>query len=397
MNQRERFLSFCIGGIVLLFVVRYFWNSSQEALDSKTSEVARLRAKVEDQDLALFAGQKAVQRITKVTPLAAPTDHERAIADYGKWMIQLANEVKLANPNFNPPLKPKVEKDKFSTFSYELKGQGNLETLTHLLHKIYSKPLLQRVRSLAVTPVSTRPEDTGKFNISLNLEYLGIPTSKKETELLPYEPERLSATLAEYNQKILNRNIFSLPNNPPDLPATNTVVAHRGQPLDYTIGAKDPDPNQSVSYSLDGEAPKGLTIDPQSGKVSWVSNELGEFEFKVIAKDNGLPAKTAHQVVKVSVVPPPPPAPEDEKFNVASQSKLTGLVSGRQGAEAWIHSLTEGKTHMLRQGDELVLGELKGKVVGVGVNYVELETDGRKWTLGIDEAVIDAYRRGMVD
>jgi hypothetical protein len=38
-----------------------------------------------------------------------------------------------------------------------------------------------------------------------------------------------------------------------------------------------------------------------------------------------------------------------------------------------------------------------GKVVAVGANYAEFESDGRRWTVGLDESLADAYRRSQID
>ncbi len=72
-------------------------------------------------------------------------------------------------------------------------------------------------------------------------------------------------------------------------------------------------------------------------------------------------------------------------MDVASQAQLSGLVTGRDGPEAWVQSKLEGKTINLKVGDKLSLGSVGGTVVAIGANYLELETDGKKWTVGLDE------------
>jgi hypothetical protein len=41
------------------------------------------------------------------------------------------------------------------------------------------------------------------------------------------------------------------------------------------------------------------------------------------------------------------------------------------------------------------VGEEAGRAVGA--NYMELETEGKRWTVGLDENLADAYRRMNVD
>ena len=70
---------------------------------------------------------------------------------------------------------------------------------------------------------------------------------------------------------------------------------------------------------------------------------------------------------------------------------------GREGPEGMVVSRTEGKTLRLREGDELKLGDIVGKIVKIGATYMEVETDGKRWTIGTEESVADAFKRGQVD
>ena len=60
-------------------------------------------------------------------------------------------------------------------------------------------------------------------------------------------------------------------------------------------------------------------------------------------------------------------------------------------------SKTEGKTLRLREGDELKLGDVVGKIVKIGATYMEVETDGKRWTIGTEESIADAFKRGQID
>ena len=84
-------------------------------------------------------------------------------------------------------------------------------------------------------------------------------------------------------------------------------------------------------------------------------------------------------------------------MDVASQAEVSALVAGRDGPEAWVRSKLEGKTIYLKKGDKLTLGSVVGTVIAVGANYMELETDGQKWTVGLDESLADAFRRLKAD
>jgi hypothetical protein len=148
---------------------------------------------------------------------------------------------------------------------------------------------------------------------------------------------------------------------------------------------------------LVGEAPKGLTVDPDTGKLNWSSNELGEFKVNLKATDSGLPPKSSTQLLTINVKELPPPAKEPVMFDVASQSVVTALLVGKNGPEAWVHSKTDDKKFYLHKGDQLKLGGIEGKVVDIGLNYVEFETESRRWVVGQDESIADAFNRGQID
>ena len=92
-------------------------------------------------------------------------------------------------------------------------------------------------------------------------------------------------------------------NRPPSLDPIpdKTVVA--GQTLTFTATASDPDPGQSLTFSLVG-APTGATIHPATGAFSWVASGSGPLEFTVRVTDNGTPQLSAQRVVRVSVTQP---------------------------------------------------------------------------------------------
>lgn len=399
MNQREKLLAAGIGVIGVLFAGQMVWSSIQSGFDIKKSQIDTLTKKKEAQDLDIQRGLVATQRINKVTPRSAAKSRELARAEYDRWLIELATKVKLVDPTHTATSSAEArDKDGFQSHKFQLRGNGTLSHVTHLLHEFYSKPFLHRINRLDLRPLGTqRDKNPDMLAIVMDCEVLSIPTAKENQSPLQSDPSLVAKSLEEFNKTILYRNIFSPPNQPPALAATRSVEAFQGLRVDHTVDAKDPDPNQSVSYAIEGDAPEGFAIDPSSGRINWTGRELGEYKVKVVATDSGLPAKSAAQLLTIRVAPPPPPRIEPAKFDIASQAKLTGLVSGRQGAEAWVHSLIEGKTHKLRIGDELKLGEIRGKVLDVGANFIELETDGRKWTIGIEESIADAFKRGLID
>lgn len=101
------------------------------------------------------------------------------------------------------------------------------------------------------------------------------------------------------------------------------------------------------------------------------------------------------------VDPPKPvePAPPPPKFDVATQAFVSSVTSGRTGTAASIRSRIEGKTIDLSAGTEFEIGSVKAKVVDINVSeqFVELESDGVRWTIDMDTSLADAFAKSKID
>src|SRR5690606_27571564 len=96
-------------------------------------------------------------------------------------------------------------------------------------------------------------------------------------------------------------------NRPPTLAAIPDKTVVSGQTLSFTAVASDPDPGQSLTFSVVG-ARAGAAIGPTSGVFSWVaSGSPRELEFKVRVTDSGSPQLSAERTVRVTVVAPNQP------------------------------------------------------------------------------------------
>lgn len=99
-------------------------------------------------------------------------------------------------------------------------------------------------------------------------------------------------------------NVMAGANLPPVVDSIPDASVLEGSPLRLTVVAQDPDPGQSVSYSLGADAPPGATLDRTSGAFAWTPGEAfgpGTYVFTVRATDNGSPARTGSRKVRVTV------------------------------------------------------------------------------------------------
>jgi len=396
MNSREKMLAGGIGVLAALFAGNTVVSSIQSGFEAKKQLVESLTKKKQDQALQLTGTKVASLKLNKLIPKSLPKSEEIAIGDYQKWLGSLGEEAQLLAPGLQNTGESKEKDGSYVMYKFKLAGTGTIENATQLLYGFYSKDYLHRITQFQMRPIQNSSEPD-QMNISLDCEVLALGVAKDKQEPPKNDPNRLAKSLDEYKQTILGRNIFGPTNNPPALEPKKSVEAKIGLRLEHTVEAKEVDPNQRVSYELLGEVPKGLLINKDSGKLTFSSNDEGEYKVDVQATDNGIPRKSSTQSLTINVKPLPPTPPAPIQFDVASQAMVTALIVGRSGPEAWIYSKTESKTYKLAKGDQLKLGGVTGLVKDVGANYVELETEGRVWLIGLDETLADAYSRSTTD
>jgi hypothetical protein len=134
----------------------------------------------------------------------------------------------------------------------------------------------------------------------------------------------------------------------------------------------------------------------ENGEVAWTPEELGTFEFSYRVEDGGLPSKSARGVVKLAVVDPPipPPAtPTKAGFDPATQATVSGITESDGQPAIWINVRTEGKVLKLREGDELSIGTIQGKVAKIRVREKDAEiatTDGGTVVVALGKSLVEA-------
>jgi hypothetical protein len=394
LNQREKYLAGGVGALVVLFIGQSIVKSVQSSLNDKRTTITRLKSKIDEDELKVLAGAVASDKLFSLKTKSLSRNEEAARADYTKWLISLADQNKLEEPTPRF-LGESPDKDPFHLYRFQLTGIGNIEQATQLLHAFYKSNFLHRITRFDLKPISNGKEPD-KINISLDCEVLALSIARDKQPLPKEDTSRLAKSLDEYKFSIMERNLFSPANNPPALEPNKVVEATAGLRFEHSIDAKDLDTLQKMTYEIVGEAPKGLTVDKSTGKLAFTSKDVGTYKVDVKATDSGIPSRSAFQSLMINVKEPKAPK-EEIKFDVASQSFVTALLSGRDGPEAWVESKTETKTYHLRKGDTLKLGGVEGKVTEIGQNYMELETSGRKWTVALDETLADAYTRSQTD
>ncbi len=396
MTSREKILAAGVGVVASLFAGRSIVATIQSGFEKKTQLIESLEKKKSDQELQVTSGTVANKKLNSLVSKSLPGIEETARADYQKWLITLGEESQLRSPLPQFLAESRELDSPYQLFKFSLKGTGTIETATQLLYGFYAKDYLHRISMFDMYPLPNAAEPD-LLNISLNCEVLALKIAKDKQDPPKGISNRIAKSLEEYKKPILERNLFAPTNQPPQLESKKSLEAKIGLRLEHTVEAKETDPNQRIVFELVGEIPKGMRIEGDTGKLSATFNELGEYKVNVQATDNGIPKKSSTQLVTVKVNPLPPVPPPPIQFDVASQAHVTALIVGLNGPEAWILSKTESKTYKLVKGDQLKLGGVSGLVKEVGANYLELETEGRRWLVGLDETLADAYTRSATN
>jgi hypothetical protein len=82
----------------------------------------------------------------------------------------------------------------------------------------------------------------------------------------------------------LDLTVLPKPNRSPSIVSSPVVAATVGQAYVYDADAVDPDPGDTLAYSL-ARAPEGMAIDAATGAIRWTPGQTGEFPVEVRATD----------------------------------------------------------------------------------------------------------------
>jgi hypothetical protein len=94
-------------------------------------------------------------------------------------------------------------------------------------------------------------------------------------------------------------------NHKPKLAPIGNQTIDLGNTLTVSVSATDSDPNQSLTFSLAPGSPRGATINPQTGILSWTpdaSAGAGNHAITVVATDNGSPSLSDAETFLADVV-----------------------------------------------------------------------------------------------
>ncbi|MCA9159534.1 MAG: hypothetical protein KDA72_14460 [Planctomycetales bacterium] len=396
MTKRERYLAMGVGVVVGLLGVQTLISSVSSRWQAKQDLVDSARADWESMQRIETAGTIAERQLQQLNVKSLPSKQESAVAEYKAWLTKAAFDAGVTDIKITPTERPIGSPKAYSEYQFGLTGVCRTDQWLDLMATYYDADYLHKLESVKVTMTNV----PNVLQINFDSRVLALNGAEPNQPASGLSSGRLSKTVDEYKQVILDRNPFSPPNQAPTFAGPRSFEIPRDTPWEQILKTEDAE-NHEVTLSLDGDSlPEGLSL---AGKtLKWTPTENGEFQFTLRTADNGWPSATHEEKLTLKVVDPPAPAettPEPPKFDAATQAFVSGLVSGRAGSEVWIHSRTEGKTHELSVGSTFEIGSIKGKVISINLNedFVELESDGKLWTVGMDTSLADAFAKSKID
>jgi hypothetical protein len=100
-------------------------------------------------------------------------------------------------------------------------------------------------------------------------------------------------------------NVLAGANRPPVITPPGSRTVTELSRLTVGVSASDPDPGQTLRFSLTADAPEGAVIDPLTGRFEWIPTEAqgpGSYVITVRVTDDGAPPRSASGTLTIQVL-----------------------------------------------------------------------------------------------
>lgn len=388
MNERERFLSILVAGLLVATGVWWGFGKYNKAIGSRQNQIDQLvtaQAKLNEKRLQ---GEFANRQMGEYVLRSLPGDPEQAQSQYQQWLLDLVHDSDLTETLVDANSSRKIG-DLYQLLDFRVRGNSDVPGVLKLMYSFYSKDYLHRIRDL-----SLRKNRQGGFQLEMSIDAIALLGAPNELPTREDTSWRIDGDLASYLDPIMNRNLYEPPNQAPKFGGRSELEAIVGRDTPTPLTFNDPD-GHGMRYELVDGPYEFVSIDSRSGTLRIRSDETTEFDVTVRATDDGYPNRSSEQRLVVKVLNPPPPEPEPEPpvgFDDASQTVLTALVQGRNEWTAWLHVRTKDETIKLRIGDAFEIGTVAGSVVSVNARSVILDVAGNELELQPSGNLLEAAK-----
>lgn len=372
MNERERFLSIMVAGLLVATGVWWGFGKYNSAIKSRENQLEQLVTTQMQLNEKRLQGEFANRQMGEYMLRSLPGDPEQAQSQYQQWLLDLVHDSDLTEALVDANSSRTIG-GLYQLLDFRVRGNSDVPGVIRLMHAFYSKDYLHRIRDL-----SLRRNRQGGFQLELSIDAIALLGAPDELPVRDDPSWRIDGDIAAYLDPIMNRNLYEPPNQPPRFGGRSELEAIVGRDTPTPLAFNDPDGHRMRYELVDGPY-EFVSIDERSGTLRIRSDETTEFDVTVRATDDGYPKRSSEQRLSVKVLDPPPPEPEPEApigFDDASQTVLTALVQGRNEWTAWLHVRTKDETIKLKVGDSFEIGTVKGSVKSVNARSVILDVQG---------------------
>jgi hypothetical protein len=182
---------------------------------------------ISKQEKLLADGRAAGQKIEKWQKKSLPSDTETARSLYRNWLLETVRSARLRNATVDSG-SPASRRGLYRSMPFTVQARGSLNEITSALFRVEKSDQLHRIMTLRLTPVGT----TGQFDLSMSMEALIIPGTKKMS--LNKGESRLLASTDRHDYDVIARdNIFGIgidTKDPMKLTILSAVTYRNGQP-----------------------------------------------------------------------------------------------------------------------------------------------------------------------
>lgn len=390
MNRRERFLAIIVAAMLVVLTLYIVGGRINRMFTRRRTTQDRLQIEVNGKEEIIRRGKRTVRRLSDFKQKSLPANQALARSQYQAWLSEIVHLAELEAPQVKYVSQAQLANES-TQLTFNVNVKGDLRQISRFLEEFYKLDTLHRIRRLPLSPI----DGTKLLQTNIMIDALVVSTAdeRKNLDISAVSPFANSIS-DDYLQPILARNMFSAENRPPSFSRPSPERVELGSSLSLDLRARDPDGLDKLHFSLGDDAPEGLRIDPDSGRVSWRPEELGEVSFSVSVQDDGIPRLTDSVRVTVRVVErsvkvarqsdvPPKSEFDDARFTYAVA--VTEVNGERQ---VWLLVRTSGKVLKLKKGDKVSVGSVQGVVTRIDDRAAVVESNGETLTVGFGQPLV---------
>jgi len=397
MSDREKRLAVVVGLLGALVVIFLGYVKFNDGLINRQNQLSILESRVETARVQKKKAMLAKKQLNAYLGQSLPGDRDVANLRYNEWIRSIAANC-FATPPAIKPMETTAarfgsQNSPYHELSYSLNGQATLDKLIEFLHQFYAADELHRIQKLSLT----RGSADKAITVAMTIDALAVPGAIRP-DFGSRPAARVAVDLAVDREAIVNRNVFAPANKGPEMERIAVQRIARGERLSVEVKARDPDDHQ-LRYELVDNRVEGVEIDEKTGRIRWLPEENGNYEFTVKVRDNGFPPKEATRTMRVTVTDPRPreqPAPREAEIDKSQFAFVCGItddVGKRQ--EIMLNLRTENKTTRYTIGDKIDVGPIQGVVARIEGKTVEITTSDGSFVVELGQSLADGRKNSQ--